>query len=59
MNLLPLPILDGGQCLMVLIEKWFPNLLTVRLKNLLALLSVMLLFCLIAVGFHNDWLFLQ
>ena len=59
MNLLPLPILDGGQCLMVLIEKWFPNLLTMRLKNLLALLSVMLLFCLIAVGFHNDWLFLQ
>ena len=59
MNLLPLPILDGGQCLMVLIEKWFPNLLTVRLKNLLALWSVMLLFCLIVVGFHNDWLFLQ
>lgn len=59
MNLLPLPIFDGGQCVLVLVEKWFPNLLTNGHKNFLALISIIALLFLMLLSLHNDWSFLH
>ena len=55
LNLLPLPILDGGQCLMVIWQTIFPRSLNPKRQKFLILLSVMIMMSLFFLGLINDW----
>jgi regulator of sigma E protease len=55
-NLLPIPILDGGQCLILLLGKFFPSLEKEKIKNLLFFISLVMILSLMTVGLVNDGL---
>lgn len=55
LNLLPIPILDGGQCLLLIIGKWFPAIEKEKNKKMILILSLFILFGLLMVGTLNDW----
>ncbi len=55
LNLLPLPILDGGQCFMVIWQTISPRSLNPKRQKFLILLSVMILMSLFFLGLINDW----
>lgn len=54
-NLFPLPILDGGQCLVVALQSLFPRLFSHKRQRLLMILSLMVMMGLFFLGLINDW----
>jgi len=56
-NLLPIPVLDGGQCVMVLLKKIFPHFWTQQRQNSLMIWSFAFLGGLFFLGLFNDWAF--
>lgn len=56
-NLLPIPALDGGQCVMVLLRKIFPYFWTQQRQNNLMIWSFAFLGGLFVLGLFNDWTF--
>ena len=54
LNLLPIPILDGGQCLIILLAHWFPAIEKKTNKDLIVFLSIVLVFALFILGTLND-----
>ena len=56
-NLLPIPALDGGQCVMVLLRKFFPHFWTQQRQNSLMIWSFAFLAGLFVLGLFNDWSF--
>jgi regulator of sigma E protease len=59
LNLFPLPILDGGQCIIVVLKALFPKLLTDNIKYFLTAISFFMLVILLFIGSFNDWALLQ
>ena len=55
-NLVPLPMLDGGQILILSIEKIMGKPLHLKLHNFLRLFSIVIILFLTFVAFHNDFL---
>ncbi|HBB52427.1 MAG TPA: RIP metalloprotease RseP [Legionellales bacterium] len=55
-NLFPIPILDGGQCLLLLVGKFFPAIEKEKYKKFLFLISFVLILSLMTVGLINDGL---
>ena len=53
-NLLPIPILDGGQCIVVILQHFFPNFLNLRRQRYLMIWSLFFLFGLFTIGLAND-----
>lgn len=53
-NLLPLPVLDGGQCLLLILRKIFPKMLTEERQKILLLWSLILIVGLFVTGLFND-----
>lgn len=53
-NLLPIPILDGGQCVILFFRKIFPNYFNKIRQKMFILWSVFLLAGLFFVGMYND-----
>jgi regulator of sigma E protease len=53
-NLLPIPILDGGQCLMLVLNKIFPSFLNQYRQKVIVLWSIIFLGGLFLVGLVND-----
>lgn len=54
LNLLPIPILDGGQCMMLVIGKWIPAIEKEKYKKFLLRLSLLMLIALFLLGVIND-----
>lgn len=54
-NLFPLPVLDGGQCIIVLLQSLFPRLFNHKRHQFLMILSMMILLGLFFLGLINDW----
>lgn len=55
LNLFPLPMLDGGQCLIVIWQKILPRTYNPKKQKFLMLLSLMVLMGLFFLGLINDW----
>lgn len=53
-NLLPIPILDGGQCLLLILRKIFPKIFTEERQKHLLLWSLIFIIGLFVVGLFND-----
>lgn len=53
-NLLPLPILDGGQCVVAILRKFFPRLMSPERQNRMAIWSIIFIFVLFVFGLFND-----
>lgn len=53
-NLLPIPILDGGQCVMLFLNKLFPRFLNQSRQKVIVLWSILFLSGLFLVGLFND-----
>jgi len=53
-NLLPIPILDGGQCLLLLLQHGFPKFWNTRRQQYLIIWSIFFLLGLFGVGLFND-----
>ncbi len=56
LNLLPIPILDGGQCVILLLAKWVPAIESEKIKNSLLAMSILFIFSLMLLGTFNDWI---
>lgn len=56
-NLLPIPILDGGQCVILVLKKCFPKLFTEQFSKFINICSFTLLVGLFFLGLVNDWPF--
>jgi len=56
-NLLPIPILDGGQCVVLVLKKCFPKLFTEQFSKFINICSFALLVGLFFLGLVNDWPF--
>lgn len=54
LNLLPIPMLDGGQCLLLIIGKWMPAVEKEKNKKMLLKLSLLLLMTLFILGIFHD-----
>lgn len=59
LNLCPLPILDGGQCIIVVLKAFFPKLLTHNINYFLMVMSFLMLVMLLFIGSWNDWTLLK
>lgn len=53
-NLLPIPILDGGQCVLLLLNYWFPKFWHPARQQYLIIWSIFFLLVLFGVGLFND-----
>jgi regulator of sigma E protease len=53
-NLLPLPILDGGQCFMLILRKLFPSVLTEERQKMVLIWSLIFIVGLFVTGLFND-----
>ena len=53
-NLLPLPVLDGGRVLLIIIEAVINRPINKKIETGLMLMSLVMLAALIAVAFFND-----
>jgi len=53
-NLFPIPLLDGGQCLLLVLGKFCPFIEKEKYKKLLFLMSFVLILGLMTVGLIND-----
>lgn len=56
-NLLPIPVLDGGQCVVLILKKFFPKVLNEERSKLINICSFVLLTGLFFLGLMNDWPF--
>lgn len=56
LNLIPIPILDGGQCLLLVIGKWIPAIEKEKNKKLILTLSLIMLCAMLLLGILHDWL---
>ncbi len=56
-NLLPIPILDGGQCVVLILKKFFPKVLNEQRSKLINICSFVFLTGLFLLGLVNDWSF--
>lgn len=54
LNLLPIPILDGGQCLIILLAHLFPAIEKKTNKDIMVFLSIIMVFSLFILGTFND-----
>jgi len=55
-NLLPLPVLDGGHILFLVIEKVRKKPLSYRLQENITQVGLALILCLMAFVFYNDFM---
>jgi regulator of sigma E protease len=53
-NLLPIPILDGGQCVLLILNKIFPKFLGRESQNIIMLWSIIFIGGLFILGLFND-----
>lgn len=53
-NLFPIPILDGGQLLFLLIEKITGNPISERLQNFICIIGLIILMLLMSLALYND-----
>jgi regulator of sigma E protease len=53
-NLLPIPVLDGGHLLFFLIEAVIRRPLPLRVREVASIIGVLVLFALMAIAFKND-----
>ena len=56
-NLLPIPILDGGQCVVLILKKIFPRAFNDQHMKWISICSFLLLSGLFLLGLSNDWSF--
>ena len=54
LNLLPIPVLDGGQFLFLVAEGVLRRPLSLRLRERLTLVGLFLIVCLMVLAFSND-----
>lgn len=59
LNLMPLPILDGGQCLMTLLRAVFPKYFSEKIKQWFFFISFIVLIVFFFAATTNDWSLLQ